>query len=294
MTRIVGAALAALLMSACAPEAPEAAGGPEEAPEEAPDFIETVAWAPDGSRLAVSWYRGPEPRIYGVLVPGDAEAEEPGSGLLLSDGAGSWPTWSPDGLWIAYQRGSGEGAEIYRMRPDGTGAENLTRSPGADLYPAYSPDGSRIAFISERDGDGPRLWIMKADGSEPRRVPTRVEGDFSAPSWDPGGGRVSVQVTTAEGDFIYLVNPDDGSSGRLGRGTRPAWSPDGRRVVFVQRDSLFWRPPDGGARAFVVAGASAAAVAPDGQRLAFVRGAWPRSALYLLDVERFQETRITP
>lgn len=58
------------------------------------------------------------------------------------------PSWAPDGRWLAYRVNPrrGDVGDIWRMRPDGGGRRNLTRSPGvADWSPAISPDGRRIA-----------------------------------------------------------------------------------------------------------------------------------------------------
>ena len=93
--------------------------------------------------------------------------------------------------------------EIYLMRADGTGVVNLSRNPADDVLPTWSADGRRIAFTSDRGGEGVwDLYLMNADGSEVVRVTN--EPTFGAGRW------------------------------------HPSWSPDGTKIAFVGQPS---RPP---------------------------------------------------
>lgn len=87
--------------------------------------------------------------------------------------------------------------EIYRMRADGSGAVNLTRTPGADeLYPKASPDGSRICFVVD-EGDGEararNLYVMDADGGNRRKIADNAR----EPCWSADGK----QIAFLKGEF---------------------------------------------------------------------------------------------
>lgn len=284
-----------LSMGACGgterPPGPDASE-PSEPP--ATDQVLEAAWSPDGSRIVVAWDRGQGPRLYGLLPGTPEEVPQPSQGLPLTYGQERNPTWSPDRLWLAYEGRAGGNVDIYRIRPDGSGSERLTTDPAADTDPAWSPDGRTIAFVSERGGNGPRLHLMDADGSDVRPVSFTLGSAHSRPVWAPDGRRLVVQVRQDGRDMLYVVDAQSGNSGRLGTGTMPVWAPSGQRVYFAENDSIFWRPPDGGLRRFLVADARAPEPGPDGRRLAFVRGNPPQGALYLLDLETTAETRITP
>ena len=61
------------------------------------------------------------------------------------------------------------------MRLDGSGVRQLTRSSGGienNLVDSWSPDGTKVAFISNRDGEW-LLYAMNADGSGIRRITSR-------------------------------------------------------------------------------------------------------------------------
>lgn len=48
--------------------------------------------------------------------------------------------------------------DLYVTRSDGSDVRRLTNDPGNELFPVCSPDGRRVAFISDRDKPGSRLY----------------------------------------------------------------------------------------------------------------------------------------
>ena len=118
----------------------------------------------------------------------------------------------------------------------------LQAQPGYDdMWPAWSPDGRRIVFSSTRDGD-PEVYVMNADGSEPRRL-TDMPGRDAHPSWSPDGRTIAFQSPRLEGHTrIFLMNEDGSNQRPLTRNKGfcgvPAWSPDGKRILFQCSDDV--------------------------------------------------------
>ena len=286
------AIVAGLAVSACAPEADVQ---PAETEPEQPevDFIQEAVWSPGGDRLVAAWHQRGQYRLYGVLGPDTTgSALEPGSGLRLSEGPDLWPTWSRDGSWVGFSSTRSGQSEVYRMRPDGMQVERLTDDPAEDTDPAFSPDGQSLAFISDRTDGAPRLHIMNADGSNVRIVPGGPGTEHRGPEWSPDGARLVLQVTTESGEYVYVATPA-GGWGRVKAGAFPAWAPNGDDVYLTRNDSVLVSRVSTGSLRLVLADGFAARPSPDGRWLAFVRGKWPTSALYVLDLETGIEQRLT-
>jgi TolB protein len=123
---------------------------------------------------------------------------------LLSDAsrADLFPAWSPDGQRIAFTSGEGNQFEnadenypqilgtrrIWLANADGSSKSQLTDDPAyADQFPQWSADGAHILFVHQQaeairpESDVPILaevWLMKADGSEQRKVVDGLSGGF--------------------------------------------------------------------------------------------------------------------
>ena len=286
-------ALVALLAAGCA--AGEPAATAEDEPEEEPEAndVSEAAWSPRSDRLLVTWDQGGRSRLVGVLAPDTmTTAYEPGSGLRLTDGPDRHAAWSPDRLWIAFASTRDGQSEIYRMRPDGTGVERLTTDPALDTEPAYSPDGATIAFVSDRTDGTPRLHVMGADGSDVRQVPNPQGGAHAGPEWAPDGTRLVLTVEL-DGEEVLHVATRTGGWGRLRAGQSASWATDSDQLYYSHGDSVYSMRVSTGTRRPVLPSGRVPTPSPDGRWLAFVRGAYPSSALHVLDLRTGEEHRVT-
>ena len=136
----------------------------------------------------------------------------------------------------------GDGNDIFKMNPDGTGVVKLTDSGSFNGDAGWSPDGSQIAFDSDRRNHQGRLEIhvMDADGSNVRRLTTLpADAMFDlAPRFSPDGRRIvfTRYITDPGRSALFTVGVDGGGLKQLtpwGNGAADAdYSPDGKKLVF--------------------------------------------------------------
>ena len=230
-------------------------------------------------------------------------------------------TWSnvdvsPDGQTIIFDMLG----DIYAVPLAGGEARALTSGIPWNFQPRFSPDGSRIAFVSDRGG-GDNIWVINADGSEPRAVSEEKEHLVHNPSWSPDGEYIVARkgftsTRSIPSGEIWLFHVDGGGGLQLVEHpdrpraqkniAEPVFSPDGRYVYYSQDVSpgRVWQynmdstgqifvikrlEPNTG-KTEVIAGGPGGAIrptpSPDGRYLAFVkRLPGLVSALYLLDLD---------
>jgi TolB protein len=152
------------------------------------------------------------------------------------------------------------------MRPDGSRVHRLGRH--FVEYPAWSPDGSRIAFMAQgpdASGSNPdyNVWVMDADGSDPRRL-TTTRGSDGWPAWSPDGSQIVYSSTRDDcslsdaadcrttGDIgpwqdAWIMSADGSDQRRLTAEFAQffAWAPDGRAILVAGASSMFVIRPDG-------------------------------------------------
>jgi Tol biopolymer transport system component len=104
------------------------------------------------------------PPSWDVTQPRGATRE-----IAFTTTEGTWMSvdLAPDGQWLAFDLLG----HVYRLPANGGEATALTQNSGIaiNMHPRISPDGSLIAFISDRRGQN-NLWLMNADGTNPRPV----------------------------------------------------------------------------------------------------------------------------
>ena len=134
-------------------------------------------------------------------------------------------------------------------------AQDLTRLRGVS-DPQISPDGRRVAFVmttasEERDEYLSNVWVVAADGGEPRRFTAGPTRD-TLPRWSPDGRwlafvsdrgpkkKSQLYAMPADGgEAIQLTDLANGVFGQWG----VAWSPDSTRLAFVARVGG-WQEPE--------------------------------------------------
>jgi Tol biopolymer transport system component len=175
--------------------------------------------------------------------------------LTTGDGAEFDPSWSPDGLRIAYrlQGGGEDSTSDIDVLDLATGqSRNVSGEDDTpDWGPAWSPDGSLIAWNTAANTTvGFDLGLVRPDGTDRRVVRANVWVEY--PAWSPDGTRIAFmsQVADEGNQYEVFVMDADGTNVRRLTNNRagdgwPTWSPDGSLIAFASTrdDCDFAAPP---------------------------------------------------
>ncbi|MEZ5391907.1 MAG: hypothetical protein R2724_03290 [Bryobacterales bacterium] len=149
--------------------------------------------------------------------------------LTSAEGLSIDPTWSPDGVWVAYASDRGGAMDLWKQPASGGEPVQITRSPEAETQPAWSPDGRTLAFAMQGQNGG--VFLIPADGGQP----IRVADSGARPAWAPDGRQIAFDSNGS----IFLVNVTGGEPELIVAGTSgapyAAWSPNGDKLYYWDR-----------------------------------------------------------
>ncbi len=155
----------------------------------------------------------------------------------------SMPVATRDGQRIAFWSERDGHAQIYTMKADGTDVRRLTGSPRTDLGADWSPDGQWLVFASYAEGsDLGEITRIRADGTDRRTLARGKDARWPRVSSD--GKKIAFTQEDEHGmDGVYVMDADGANLKAFPTGLEkswePAWSPDGRHLLFSQPPANF-------------------------------------------------------
>ncbi len=192
------------------------------------------------------------------------------------------PAWRPDGRQLAFVVTT-NGAGAIKLFDLETGKITSVGSGPNDRCPAWSPDGKQLLFAADHRTGGVEVFVMEADGSNPKNLTNHPNWDSDA-AWSPDGKKIAFTSNRMGAFRLYVMNRDgtelvDLLKQDLVYCVYPCWSPDGQQIAFGGRGSdgtiqLCVVGADGQGLQQVSQGAqmnSYAAWSPDGQYIAYAR-----------------------
>jgi Tol biopolymer transport system component len=205
------------------------------------------------------------------------------------------PRWSPNGRSLAFE---GAGNAIELLPTLNSVAHELTQPPppppgqvlgASDSEPSWFSDGKRLLFVRVTPDPATNdpvtaIWSISVDGSGAKQLLASTPPGSATPAPNVIEPEVSPdgrQLAFADiYDELWIANADGSGRRRLGsttnQGEEPRWSPDGRRIAYLDPDAERLRILDvgsGAVRTLALKGVlqSAHAWSPDGRWLAVGR-----------------------
>jgi Tol biopolymer transport system component len=204
-----------------------------------PGYEGDPSLSPDGQTIAYAADRGGNLDIYLQQLEG-------GPPIKLTDDPeeDTQPAFSPDGRQIAFVSGRGTphglrvqnpgapltGGGIWTMPALGGPARRIV--DGA--FPSWTPDGASLVFVRG-------IWFknfitrVPAAGGEPVEIPVELPEGTVTPPWyywpsvSPDGRFLAFEGA----ERIYVVPFAGGKARRVAWGRRPAWTHDGKGLLFT-------------------------------------------------------------
>jgi len=195
-------------------------GGEAELASQIKTGIQDYAWSPDGRRMVLVIEDGDSVETSSVVDSALIEVTDLDGRTTSQGKAGGHKTEPPIVIDRFYFKEDYTGyvrrkrKHLYLYDPAARDLRQLTQGPSDDLLPAWSPDGQYLVFCSKRAGDDPDrhanwdLYVIQAAPGAVARQLTTFPGPDNEPDWE----------------------------------SRPAWSPDGRSIAYLQGgpDSLIY------------------------------------------------------
>ena len=258
----------------------------------------SVAANGDGRRL-VAAVANPLADLWSVPILERVAEEHDAKPYAVPNVRALMPRFGGRSLFYLSSHGGGDG--LWRLE-DGQAAEIWNGSEGALLEPAaISGDGGEAAIVLRRNGRR-SLWVLQADGSQPRILTDAIDVRGGA-SWSPDKNWLVIGGNDAKGAGLFKIPVERGAPVRLAdTGLNPVWSPNGELIVYSGPDvggkaPLCGITPDGKAVDLPAIKTSENGerfrFTPDGKGLVYMQGGFGAQDFRLLNLKTRQTRQLT-
>jgi serine/threonine protein kinase len=117
----------------------------------------------------------------------------------------------------------------------------LTVQGGVEEYPSLSPDGKYFVYSAQSADGDLDIFLQRTGGMNPINLTGDSPDDDTHPAISPDGELITFSSTRDGGGVFVMGATGEAVRRVVGEGSRPAWSPDGREIVYETENFLsYW------------------------------------------------------
>lgn len=146
------------------------------------------------------------------------------------------PSWSPDGKWIAFISDKSGREEVWMAHEDGTGLKMLSDGDGEKSNIQWAPDAKSLIY----SGSDHKLYHYDLDSGKATVIASGEASNIQGARFSPDGKWVAYSKLDHDlRPHVYVVPSSGGAEKNVGNNellfseTTPAWTPDGKRLLFL-------------------------------------------------------------
>jgi hypothetical protein len=169
----------------------------------------------------------------------------------VQNGLTDWdPAWAPGGEQMVWLKMTGfpPSVDMWLSNADGSDSRKLTSDSATEMMPAWSPDGTKIAYVTDKDGQQ-NVYVMDVASGDVTRLSNHDVGDIN-PVWSTDGSQILFiaerDIPLKTGTVQYFIVNADGSDMRpfedgdtFTGGLR--YAPYGEQIAYMSNESGSWQ-----------------------------------------------------
>ena len=212
--------------------------------------------------------------------------------------------WSPTGEKVVFavrvMTTASDYNGIYLADADGGDFTQILRHEYGVIVAAFSPDGNRIAYLAAKGSSKDRLsntynlYLVNSDGTNNSKLAeddlSINWGNFNVLAWSPDAKK----ILYGDNNSLYVIDTDGTNKltlgGRPDAEAAPQWAPDGKLIAYSRNERIYIVRPDATGFREICSGYYVLRWSPDGQRIEFSR----QDGLYTVDIDGSNINKLFP